>query len=98
VVFPDIQLASQLRQNLCLLLIMFERPDSGDGFDTPYARSHRLLADNFQDADIADAVDVCPAAKLLGVKATGRPLVGNGDDANVAFRVFVAKESERAGG
>ncbi len=42
--------------------------------------------------------DVRAAAKLLAVEAARRGVVGNGDDADVGFRILVAEEGERAGG
>ena len=54
--------------------------------------------DDFEHADFAGADDVRAAAKFLAVEAARRGGVGNGDDADVGLRIFVAEEGERAGG
>src|SRR5690348_15441837 len=76
---------------------MFERADAGDGFDAAYSGGDGFFADDFQDADVADFVDVRAAAKFLGIEATWGAFVGNGDDADVGVRIFVAEEGEGAG-
>ena len=76
---------------------MFERADTGDGLDAADACGDGLLADDFQHADVADAMDVRAAAKFLGIEAARGAFVGNGDDADVALGIFVAEKGERAG-
>src|SRR6202171_1108338 len=76
---------------------MLERTDAGHGFDTADSGSDRLLTDDFQDADIANAVDVRAAAKFLAVKAARGVGVWNGNYANVVLGIFVAEKSEGAG-
>src|SRR5579859_3492057 len=77
---------------------MLEGADPGDGFDAADTCSDRAFVYDFEDANIAGAVDVRAAAEFLGIKATRRALVGNRDDTNVALRVFVAEKGQRAGG
>src|SRR5438105_8250815 len=76
---------------------MFERADSGDGLDAADSGGDGFFADNFQNADVADFVDVRAAAKFLGVEAARGAFVGNGNDADVGVGIFVAEEGERAG-
>src|SRR5262249_47032122 len=60
---------------------------SGDG----------LLAGDLEDANVPGTVNVGAAAKLLGVEATRGLRVGDGDDADVVLRVFVAEEGQGSG-
>ena len=76
---------------------MFEGADAGDGFDAANAGGDGAFADDFEHADVADAVYVRAAAQLLRVEAAWCALVGDGYHANVRIRVFVAEECQRAG-
>src|SRR5262249_41288834 len=76
---------------------MFERTDARDGFDAADSRSDGIFADNFEYSDVADVAHVASAAEFFGVEAARGALVGNGDDTDVRFGIFVAEESERAG-
>src|ERR1700681_728969 len=77
---------------------MLERTGTGYGFDAADSGSDRLFTDNFQDADIANAVNMRAAAKFLAVKTTRSVGIGNGYHAHVVLGIFVAKKSEGAGG
>src|SRR5262249_47800084 len=93
----DVQLLLELAKNFGLFLEMLERANAGDGFDAADSGGDGLLADDFQDADIADIVNVRATAEFLGVEAARCALVGNGDDAYVRFWIFIAEESEGPG-
>src|SRR5260370_8839118 len=77
---------------------MLQGADPGDCLYAADSCGYGLLADDFQDADIANAVDVRAAAQLLTVEAARRARVGHGHDADVAFRVFVSEKGQGAGG
>src|ERR1700688_4531671 len=77
---------------------MLERTSAGHGFDAANPSGYRLFTDDFQNADIADAVNVRAAAEFLAVKTAGSARVGNGDHTNIVFGIFVAEKSEGAGG
>src|ERR1700730_10196577 len=77
---------------------MLERTGASHGFDAAHSGGHRLFIDDFQDADSADAVNVSAAAKFLTVKAARGAGIGNGYHAHVILGIFVAEESEGAGG
>ena len=77
---------------------MLERAGAGYGFDAADSGSDGLFTDDFQDADVADAVNVRAAAKFLAVKAARSARIGNGHHANVVLGIFVAEKSEGAGG
>src|SRR5690348_3302717 len=76
---------------------MFEGADAGDGLDAADACGYRSLAYNFQDADVANAVNVRAATELLRIKAPWRPFIRNRHDSDVAFRILIPKKGERAG-
>ena len=95
---PTFNWRGELAEDARLILIVLERAGAGDGFDAADAGGDGLFADNFQYADVADAVNVRAAAKFLAVKAARRVGIGNGHHAHVVLGIFVAEKSERAGG
>src|SRR5262249_8003930 len=74
-----------------------ERADAGDGFNASDSGGDGLFTDDFQNADVAHVVHVCAAAEFFGIKAARGALIGNGYDADIRFRVFVAEEGECSG-
>src|SRR5262252_48839 len=96
-VFAHIELLLKLLQDFGLFLEMLERAEAGHGFDAADAGGDGLFTDDFEDADVADVVNMNPAAEFFRVKASRGAFVGNGNDADVGVRVFVSEKSERAG-
>src|ERR1700693_3560244 len=76
---------------------MLKRTGAGYGLDAADSGGDRLFTNDFQYADIADAVNVRAATKFLAVKAAGSVRIGNSYDANVVLGIFIAEKSEGAG-
>src|SRR5262249_2711115 len=86
-----------LGEHFGLFLEMFQGAGAGDGFDAAYAGGDGTFANDFQDADIADAMDVGAAAEFLGVEAAWGAFVWNRDDPDVGVGIFVAEKGESPG-
>src|SRR5256884_5087965 len=97
-VFTHVELAGQLAQDVRLLLKMLQSADAGHGFDAANAGGYGFLAHDFQHADVADALNVRPAAKFLGVEAAGGTRIGDGHHAHVMLGILVPEKRQRAGG
>src|SRR5258708_11951442 len=59
------------------------------GFDTAYASGDGLLADDFQHADVADAMNVCAAAQFFRAEPASPSRIGNRYAADVVVRIPV---------
>ncbi len=77
---------------------MLQCADACDGLDAANAGGYRLFADDFQDADVADALHVRAAAKFFRIEAASRSRVGNRHYANVVLRILVPEKRKRPGG
>ena len=84
----DLQRGGDLGEDLLLLADVVERRLARQGGDPPRAGRDRLLADDLEQADLADVVEVRPAAELARE-------VAHRDDAD-DLGVLLAEEGHRA--
>jgi len=64
-IFADVDGAGQLPQDLRLMLVVLQRPQACDCLDAAHACRHGFFGDDFEDADVADALHVRAAAKFF---------------------------------
>src|SRR3984885_6005989 len=80
------------------MLVMLECTGAGHGFNAANSSGDGLFTDDFQDADIADTMDVRATAKFLAVKAARGVGIGDSDHAHIVLGIFVAEKCEGSGG
>ena len=76
---------------------MLQRPDAGNRLDAANARGYGFFAHDLQYPNVANALHVRPAAKLLRVETAGRSRIGNRHHANVVLRILVPEKRQRPG-